>query len=86
MLTFLHWQIPVRWHPCYLWTEKQEYTRTIYIVHVHGFLAPKLDWNLTNLGRMCWIPGKPDRKNVWRCFCRWISVDTKDLILSEHRC
>ena len=65
MLTWLHRQIPVRWHPCSLLIEKQENARTIYTVHIHGFFAPKLDWNLTNLGRMCWIPGKPDRKNAW---------------------
>ena len=37
---------------------------TICTVHVHDFFAPKLDWNLTNLGRMCWIPGKTDKKNA----------------------
>ena len=45
MLTLLRWQIPVRWHPYSLLTEKQEYARTIYTVHVHGFFAPKLDWD-----------------------------------------
>ena len=29
------------------------------------FFRAKARWNLTNLGRMCWIPGKPDRKNAW---------------------
>ena len=46
-------------------TKKQEYELTICTVHVDGFFAPKLDWNLTNLGRMYWIPEKTDRKNAW---------------------
>ena len=67
-------QIPVRWHPCSLLTEKQEYARTSYTVHVHGFFAPKLDWNLTNLGKMCWIPGKPTGRMAWRCFCHYFCM------------
>ena len=31
----------------------------------HWFFAPKLDWNLPNLGRICWILEKTDRKNPW---------------------
>ena len=38
---------------------------TFCIIHVHCILAPKLNWNQPNLGRMCWIPGKTDRKNAW---------------------
>ena len=37
----------------------------LHRAYVHGFSAPKLDWNPTNLGRMCWIPEKTDRKNAW---------------------
>ena len=74
MLTLLHGQIPVTWHPCSLLTKKQEYARTIYAVHVHGFFAPKLDWNLTNLGKMCWIPGKPTGRMAWRCFCHYFCM------------
>ena len=39
MLTWLHWQIPVRWQPCSLLTKKQQYAMTMCIVHVylHGF-------------------------------------------------
>ena len=65
MLSCLHSQIPVTWQPCSLLTKKREYAITICTVRVHDFFAPKLDWNLTNLGRMCWIPGKTDRKNAW---------------------
>ena len=54
----------LRWQPCSLFTKKQQYARTICTVHVHAFLAPRLDWNLANLGRMCWIPEKTDRKNL----------------------
>ena len=59
------------WHPCTLLTEKQEYARTIYTVDVHGFFAPKLDWNLTNLGRMCWTPENPTGRMPGRCFCHY---------------
>ena len=58
MLSWLHSQIPVMWQPCSLLTKKQEYAMTICTVDVHKFSAPKLDWNLTKLERMCWIPGK----------------------------
>ena len=65
MLTWLHGQIPVTQQPCSLLTKKQEYAINICTVRVHDFFAPKLDWNLTNLGRMCWIPEKTDWKNAW---------------------
>ena len=33
-------------------------------LHVHGFSAPKLDWHLPKLGRMCCNPEKIARKNA----------------------
>ena len=41
-----------------------KHTMTICTVHLHGLFIPKLDWNLQNLGKMCRIPGKPDRENA----------------------
>ena len=34
----------------------------ICAVPVHGFSAPKLNWRLPNLGRMCCIPEKPPKR------------------------
>ena len=74
MLTWLHGQIPGRWQPCSLLTKKQEYSVTICTVHVHDFFAAKLDWNLPNLVRMCWIPEKSTRRMSGRCFCHYFCM------------
>ena len=43
----------------------QECKMKIFTVPVHGFSAPKLDYRLPKLGRMCCIPEKTAKKNAW---------------------
>ena len=38
------------------------------------FSAPKLHWNLPNLGRTCWIPEKPTGRMPGRCFCHYFCM------------
>ena len=61
MLSWLHSQIPVTWQP---WPRSRSMRWQSAPCMNMIFFAPKLDWKLTNLGRMCWIPGKTDRKNL----------------------
>ena len=56
----------------------------IRTVPVHGFSAPKLDWRLPKLGRMCAFPRTPPKRMLRQCFRHCVRMFTcSDILTSD---
>ena len=63
-LIWLHEQILMTRQRSLILIKMQECWLKNCTVHVHGFFAPKLDWHLQKLGRMCCNSEEIGRKNA----------------------